>query len=51
MEVKQIEAGEKSPAQRLKFKIEFALLMIGVGRIEEASKMFEQVLETLDKME
>ena len=51
MEVKQIEAGEKSPAKRLKFKIEFALVLLGVGRIDEAAKMFEQVLEALDKME
>jgi hypothetical protein len=51
MEVKQIEAGEKSPAQRIKFKIEFALVLLGVGRIDEAAKMFEQVLEALDKME
>jgi hypothetical protein len=51
MEVKQIEAGEKSPAKRIKFKIEFALVLLGVGRIDEAAKMFEQVLEALDKME
>ena len=50
MEVKQIEAGEKSPAQRLKFKIEWALLMLGVGRVDEAAAMFQEVLETLDKM-
>jgi len=51
MEVKQGEAGEKSPAQRIKFKIEFALVLLGVGRIDEAAKMFEQVFEALDKME
>jgi len=51
MEVKQGDAGEKSPAQRIKFKIEFALVLLGVGRIDEAAKMFEQVLEALDKME
>ena len=51
MEGKQGDAGEKSPAQRIKFKIEFALVLLGVGRIDEAAKMFEQVLEALDKME
>jgi hypothetical protein len=51
MEVKQIEAGEKSPAKRLKFKIEWALLMLGVGRVDEAAAMFQEVLETLDKMD
>jgi len=51
MEVKQGDAGEKSPAQRIKFKIEFALVLLGVGRIDEAAKMFEQVREALDKMD
>jgi hypothetical protein len=51
MEVKQIEAGEKPPAKRIKFKIEFALLMLGVGRIDEAAEMFEEVLSMLDKMD
>lgn len=51
MEVKQGEAGKKSPAQRIKFKLEFALLMIGVGRIEEASKMFDQVFKMLEEMD
>jgi len=51
MEMKQGEVGEKSPAQRIKFKIEFALVLLGVGRIDEAAKMFEQVLEALDKMD
>ena len=51
MEVKQIEAGEKSPAQRIKFKIEWALLMLGVGRVDEAAQAFQQVLEALDKMD
>jgi len=51
MEVKQGDAGEKSPAQRIKFKIEFALVLLGVGRIDEAAKMFEQLLEALDKMD
>ena len=51
MEVKQIEAGGKSPAQRIKFKIEWALLMLGVGRTDEAAQAFQQVLEALDKMD
>jgi hypothetical protein len=51
MEVKQGDAGEKSPAQRIKFKIEWALLMLGVGRVDEAAAMFQEVLETLDKMD
>ena len=51
MEVKQGAAGEKSPAQRIKFKIEWALLMLGVGRVDEAAAMFQEVLETLDKMD
>ena len=49
--MKQGAAGEKSPAQRIKFKIEWALLMLGVGRVDEAAAMFQQVLEALDKMD
>ena len=51
MEVKQSAAGEKSPAQRIKFKLEFALLMLGVGRIDEAAKMFEQGFKMLEEMD
>jgi hypothetical protein len=51
MEVKQGDAGEKSPAQRIKFKIEWALLMLGVGRVDEAGKMFEQVFQMLEEMD
>lgn len=51
MEVKQGDAGEKSPAQRIKFKLEFALLMIGAGRVDEAAKMFEQVFKMLEEMD
>ena len=51
MEVKQIEAGDFSPAQRIKFKLEFALLMLGVGRVDEAGKMFDQVFKMLEEMD
>ena len=51
MEMKQGDAGEKSPAQRIKFKIEFALLMLGVGRVDEAAKMFDQVFKMLEEMD
>ena len=51
MEVKQGAAGEKSPAKRIKFKLEFALVLVGVGRIEEAADMFEQVFKMLEEMD
>lgn len=51
MEVKQGKAGEKSPAQRIKFKLEFALLMLSVGRIEEAQRAMQEVFDGLDAMD
>ena len=51
MEVKQGAAGEKSPAQRIKFKIEWALLMLGVGRVDEAAQAFQQVFDLLEEMD
>ena len=50
MEVKQSAAGEKSPAQRIKFKLEFALLMLSVGRIEEAQRAMQEVFDGLNAM-
>jgi hypothetical protein len=51
MEVKQSAAGEQSPAQRVKFKLEFALLMLSVGRVEEAQRAMQQVFDGLDAMD
>lgn len=49
-ETTQGEAGEKSPAQRVKFKIEWALLMLMAGRTDTAREMFQQAFDMLDEM-
>ena len=50
MEVKQGAAGEKSPAQKVKFKLEYSLFMLSVGRTEEAQRAMQQVFDMLDAM-
>lgn len=49
-EAVQGEAGDKSPAQKIKFKIEWALLMLMAGRTDTAREMFQQALDMLDEM-
>lgn len=49
-ETAQGEAGEKSPAQRIKLKLQFALLMLGAGRTVTAQDMFQQAFDMLDEM-
>lgn len=50
-ETAQGEAGGRSPAQQVKFKLEFALLMMMSGRTNTAQEMFQQAFEMLDEME
>jgi hypothetical protein len=49
-EAAQGEAGEKSPAQKIKFKLQFALLMLVAGRTDTAQEMFQQAFDMLDEM-
>jgi len=49
-ETAQGEAGEQSPAQKIKFKIEWALLMLMAGRTDTAREMFQQAFNMLDEM-
>jgi hypothetical protein len=49
-ETAQGEAGEKSPAQKIKFKLQFALLMLLAGRNDTAGEMFQQAFDMLDEM-
>lgn len=49
-ETAQGEAGEKSPAQQVKFKIEWALLMLLAGRNDTAQDLFRQAFNMLDEM-
>ena len=44
------EAPEQSTGNRLKFKLEFMVMMINVGRTEEAAKVYDQLIEEFDKL-
>ena len=44
------EAPEQSLGNRLKFKLEFMIMMLNVGRTEEAGKMYDQLIEEFDKL-
>ena len=44
------EAPEQSTGNRLKFKLDFMLMMVSVGRDAEASNMYEKLVEEFDKL-
>ena len=44
------EAPEQSTGNRLKFKLEFMVMMLNVGRTEEAAKIYEQLIAEFDKL-
>ena len=48
-------AADEAPTQplrdRLRFRLEFALLMLSCGRIEEAGAAFEQLGELIETVE
>ena len=48
-------AADEAPVQpiaaRIRFRLEFALLMLGVGRVDEAGAAFERVFELLDELD
>lgn len=44
------ETKEQTLGNRLKFKLEFMFMMLNVGRKEEASKMYEQLIQEFDKL-
>ncbi len=41
---------EKSLGNRLKFKLEFMMMMLLAGRKDEASKMYDQLVAEFDKL-
>ena len=51
----QAVAADEAPvqpiAERLRFRLEFALLMLGVGRVEEAQAAFARVFELIDELD
>ena len=44
------EAPEQSTGNRLKFKLEFMIMMLNVGRNEQAAKAYDQLIEEFDKL-
>ena len=44
------ETKEQTLGNRLKFKLEFMFMMLNVGRKEEASRMYEQLIEEFDRL-
>jgi hypothetical protein len=50
-----VTATDEAPTQplrdRLRFRLEFALLMISVGRIEEAAAAFETLAELIETVD
>ena len=41
---------EQTTGNRLKFKLEFMVMMLHCGRTEEAGKMYDQLIEEFDKL-
>ncbi len=41
---------KQSTGNRLKFKLEFMIMMLNAGREVEASNMYEQLIEEFDKL-
>ena len=41
---------KQSTGNRLKFKLEFMVMMLNAGREVEASNMYEQLIEEFDKL-
>ena len=44
------EAPKQSTGNRLKFKLDFMLMMVSAGRDAEASNMYEKLMEEFDKL-
>jgi len=50
--VAKVDTPDDQPiGERLKFKLEFALLMLNAGRIEMAADMFEQMFELIEQID
>lgn len=45
-----MEKKEQTTGNRLKFKLEFMIMMLNVGRTEEAAKIYDQLIEEFDKL-
>ena len=45
------EAPVQPMAERLRFRLQFALLMLSAGRIEEAGQAFDRVFELIEQLD
>ena len=44
------EAPKQSTGNRLKFKLEFMIMLISAGRNNEAAEIYDQLIEEFDKL-
>ena len=44
------EAPEQSTGNRIRFQLEFMIMMLNVGRTEEASEAYNKIMAELDKL-
>ena len=45
-----VDNSKHSTGNRLKFKLEFMIMMLNCDRTEEAGKMYDQLIEEFDKL-
>jgi len=45
-----VESTKHTLGNKLKFKLEFMVMMLHAGRTEEAGKMYDQLIEEFDKL-
>jgi len=52
MTVTAIDTPDDKPlGERIKFKLEFALLMLNAGRVEMAADIFDQIFELIEQID
>jgi len=44
------EAPKQTLGNKLKFRLEFMIIMLNAGRTEEAAKMYDQLIEAFDQL-
>jgi len=50
METNTQSAPEQTPAERIRFQLEFMLMMLNVGRTEEAGEALNKIMAELDTL-
>ncbi|MFZ8891506.1 MAG: hypothetical protein ACO2YV_12830 [Pseudomonadales bacterium] len=44
------EAPEQSTGNRIRFQLEFMIMMLNVGRTEDAAEAYNKIMKELDKL-